>query len=321
MVTDVHAHDRSCEAIMDLLSTAGCLRGRWIARSPLPAEMGGAVQPQRAARQHRQTQRAAARAHRNHRLPEKRSDRGRSSSSRNCAGPHGWRAQQRAATARGHGGGQRRVRRGHGSERTRGSEGSNETMLRVPIRRRESASHAGPYAVRALLRGLPDGPDFAGRRSLPERCRASAVDDRLLSGLGSAPRPARASGPLHGVQGPFVFMYSTPTPSAIACSQRQDRRVGCVGLAPGRHQRGGSPLQGQLALDRISFMGWSMGGGAPCSTAKHIPRSKALITLAGHNVTGVAPGRPRPDRADADVRRHRRYRGARAGHVAARCTK
>lgn len=89
----------------------------------------------------------------------------------------------------------------------------------------------------------------------------------------------------HGI----VFMNIDTNARGDDVAKRQAAERDALTSLLEENTREQSPLKGKLDPDRVSIMGWSMGGGGAWLNAQEDPTIKAIITLAGHNLTAGGP--------------------------------
>jgi dienelactone hydrolase len=85
----------------------------------------------------------------------------------------------------------------------------------------------------------------------------------------------------HGIVLMTIDTLSTRDP----VNRRDDQLLAALEDLRAENSRRGSPLEGDLDLDRLGVSGWSMGGGGAWLAGKATPALKSVITLAGHHTT------------------------------------
>lgn len=115
-----------------------------------------------------------------------------------------------------------------------------------------------------------------------------------FSGLVFCP-PYTATQAMFAAWGPFfashgiVLVTMNTTTTMVQVDQRDDQQRKVLDALKAENTRSGSPLNGKLATDRIGAVGWSMGGGATWINSAQYPGLKTAFSLAGHNMTAMAP--------------------------------
>jgi dienelactone hydrolase len=149
----------------------------------------------------------------------------------------------------------------------------------------QSASSAGPYEVGEIADGFRDGPDFGGATIYyPVDAEPPFAMIVFCPGWLGTQASDRAWAPFMASHG-IVFMNIDTNATGDSVRQREAAELDALVSLQAEHTREGSPLKGKLALERVSFMGWSMGGGGAWLNAQADPKIKAIVTLAGHHAT------------------------------------
>jgi dienelactone hydrolase len=138
--------------------------------------------------------------------------------------------------------------------------------------------------------GFRDGPSFGGASIFyPEDAEPPFAMIVFCPGWLGTQASDAAWGPFFSSHG-IVFMNIDTNAVGDSVLQRQEAELDALKSLQEEHTRADSPLKGKLALDRVSLMGWSMGGGGAWLNGTEHPELKALITLAGHNATAGGAG-------------------------------
>lgn len=143
------------------------------------------------------------------------------------------------------------------------------------------ATNPGPYTVRTLSEadGLRNGPDYAGATVYyPTDAQPPFASVVLVTGFESEESAIREWGPFYASHGIVAMTIGTndgsdgPDARAIALIDATD-------TLRQENIRTGSPINGQLDVDRFAVSGWSMGGGGAQLAAVLDPSIKAVVAL------------------------------------------
>lgn len=148
-----------------------------------------------------------------------------------------------------------------------------------------SATNDGPYTVESYSTGMaqPSGvtsytvwyptdadPPFAGIAVVP--------------GFLSPESSIRTWGPFLASHG--IVAVTIGVPGGDQPNVRATKLVATVESLKGENTRSGSPLEGQLATDRMAVSGWSMGGGGTLIAAADNPDLRAAMSFAAWGPRG-----------------------------------
>lgn len=149
----------------------------------------------------------------------------------------------------------------------------------------DSATKAGPFQVGQITDGFRDGPDFGGATIYyPKDAEPPFAMIVFCPGWLGNQSSDQKWAPFMTSYG-IVFMNIDTNAPGDSVDQRQAAEVDALQSLLAENTRQASPLFGKLDADRVSLMGWSMGGGGAWMNAKKNPKLKAIITLAGHDLT------------------------------------
>lgn len=144
----------------------------------------------------------------------------------------------------------------------------------------DSAREPGSFDVDTLTNGLRDGPDY-GTQTLhfPTDAEPPFAAVVIVPGFVSPESSIRAWGPFlasHGIVALTIGTNSTlDQPDA-----RAEALLDGLETLRAEDARSDSPISGQLDLERLGVMGWSMGGGGTLIVANDHPELKAAVTMA-----------------------------------------
>ncbi len=144
-----------------------------------------------------------------------------------------------------------------------------------------SATEPGPYDVETYEQddGLRDGPDYAQATIYyPTDARPPFASVIVIPGYVSAERTIQAWGPFYASHG-IVTMTLGTNSLRDSVDRRRDALLDAIVTLRAENDREGSPLEGQLDVERIALSGWSMGGGGAQLAAVADPTLKAIIGL------------------------------------------
>lgn len=144
----------------------------------------------------------------------------------------------------------------------------------------ESATNAGPFDVDTVTTGLRDGPQY-GTQTLhvPVGAEPPFASVVVVPGFVSPESSIRAWGPFlasHGIVALTIGTNSGGDPPEVRAQALLDG----IETLRAENTRSGSPVEGQMALDRFGVMGWSMGGGGTLIAANGNPELRAAVTFA-----------------------------------------
>lgn len=144
----------------------------------------------------------------------------------------------------------------------------------------ESATSEGPFDVETLSAGLRDGPGY-GTQTLhvPVDAEPPFASVVVVPGFVSPESSIRAWGPFLASHGIVALTIGTNN-GADSPDVRAQALLDGIETLKAENDRAGSPLQGEMALDRFGVMGWSMGGGGTLIAANDHPELRAAVTLA-----------------------------------------
>jgi hypothetical protein len=155
---------------------------------------------------------------------------------------------------------------------------------------RESAAAPGPFGVTTLSMGLRDGPDYGSQTlHVPQGVEPPLAAVAIVPGFDTPESSIQAWGPFLASHGIVTLTIGTNDPRDSA-DARARAVLDALATIEAENARPGSPLEGNLALDHLAIMGWSLGGGGVLSAASSTPSLKAAITMAA-----FAPGGQFPD--------------------------
>jgi predicted dienelactone hydrolase len=173
------------------------------------------------------------------------------------------------------------------------SEPAQSGFVRGPMPTRESAARVGSFKVQQYSDGFRDGSEFrAATIYYPEDAQPPFAMIVFCPGYLSTQADDAKWGPFMASHG-MVFMIIDTNTVGDSVLQRKAAELDALESLKGEHTRAGSPLEGKLALDRVSLMGWSMGGGGAWLNGIDHPEIKTVVTLTGHHATagGAEPVR------------------------------
>jgi dienelactone hydrolase len=144
----------------------------------------------------------------------------------------------------------------------------------------ESASTPGPFDVDIITTGLRDGPGY-GTQTLhvPADAEPPFASVVVVPGFVSPESSIQAWGPFLASHGIVTLTIGTNAPGDLPDVRARALLDGIQTLRA-ENERSGSPLEGQMALDRFGVMGWSMGGGGTLIAANGNPELRAAVSLA-----------------------------------------
>jgi dienelactone hydrolase len=146
-----------------------------------------------------------------------------------------------------------------------------------------TATANGPFTVRTLR--VDGGRDYGGGTAyFPTNATPPFSAFVMCPGFTARQSSIRDWGPFfasHGIVIMTIDTRSTTDPVAA----RDDQLLAALDDLRAENARSGSPLQGQLDLDRLGVSGWSMGGGGSWLAGQSTPGLKSVLSLAGHHRT------------------------------------
>jgi len=157
----------------------------------------------------------------------------------------------------------------------------------------DSAARAGSFKVQQYSDGFRDGPEFrAATIYYPADAQPPFAMIVFCPGYLSTQADDAKWGPFMASHG-MVFMIIDTNTVGDSVLQRKAAELDALESLKGEQTRAGGPLNGKLALDRVSLMGWSMGGGGAWLNGIDHPEIKTVVTLTGHHATagGAEPVR------------------------------
>ena len=144
----------------------------------------------------------------------------------------------------------------------------------------ESASAPGPFDVATITSGLRDGPEYGSQTLfVPEGVEPPFAAVAIVPGFNTPESSIQAWGPFLASHGIVTLTIGTNAPGDSA-DARARAVLDALETIRAENTRAGGPLEGDLALDRLAIMGWSLGGGGVLSAASSTPSLKAAITMA-----------------------------------------
>lgn len=154
---------------------------------------------------------------------------------------------------------------------------------------RESAAAPGPFEVTTLVTGLRDGPDYGSQTlHIPEGVEPPFAAVAIVPGFNTPESSIVAWGPFLASHGIVTLTIGTNDP-ADSAQVRARAVLDALETIKAENVRAGSPLEGNVALDRLGIMGWSLGGGGVLIASESTPSLKAAITMAAFAPGGQFP--------------------------------
>jgi dienelactone hydrolase len=151
---------------------------------------------------------------------------------------------------------------------------------------RESATSPGPFEVTRLTTGLRDGADYGSQTlHVPEGAAAPFAAVVVVPGFNTLEASIQPWGPFLASHGIVALTIGTNNPGDSA-DARARALLDALETIKAENTRAGSPLEGQLALDHLGIMGWSLGGAGVLSAASVTPSLRAAITMAAFSPGG-----------------------------------
>jgi len=154
-----------------------------------------------------------------------------------------------------------------------------------------SITDPGSYTVATLTEsdGIRNGPDYAGATIYyPTNAAPPFPSITIVPGYVSAQSTIQAWGPFLASHGIVTITIGTNSifenPPA-----RRDALLDAIVTLTGEDTRTGSPLNGNLNLQKIAVGGWSMGGGGAQLAAAADPTLKAVVALCPWLDTQTTP--------------------------------
>jgi dienelactone hydrolase len=156
-----------------------------------------------------------------------------------------------------------------------------EGFIRGPAPTVASATGDGPFDVELEIFGLRDGPEYGSQTlHVPVDAEAPFASVVVVPGFISPEASIRPWGPFLASHGIVTLTIGTNT-GGDPPDVRARSLLDAIETLKAENIRPGSPVEGQMALDRFAVMGWSMGGGGTLIAANTHPELRAAISLAG----------------------------------------
>jgi dienelactone hydrolase len=166
------------------------------------------------------------------------------------------------------------------------AEPSGTSLVHGADPTRESATSPGPFGVTIVTTGLRDGADYGSQTlHVPEGAEPPFAAVVVVPGFNTLESSIQAWGPFLASHGIVTLTIGTNTPTDSA-DARARALLDALQTIEAENARGGSPLEGELALDHLGIMGWSLGGAGVLSAASSTPSLKAAITMAAFSPGG-----------------------------------
>lgn len=146
----------------------------------------------------------------------------------------------------------------------------------------ESVTAEGSFAWAPLLQfeGLRDGPDYLHATIYyPTDAEPPLSSIVIVPGYSSPESTVQAWGPFFASHGIVTMTLGTNSPAQDWPEERAAALHDAIITLRAEHTRTGSPLEGQLDVDRVAVSGWSMGGGGAQIAALEDPTLRAVISL------------------------------------------
>jgi dienelactone hydrolase len=156
----------------------------------------------------------------------------------------------------------------------------SDGFVRGPEPTADSASDTGPFDVDSYTAGLRDGPAY-GTQTLyrPTDAEPPFAGVVVVPGFLALESSTAAWGPFLASHGIVALTIGTNAGGDLPDVRARALMDG-IETIKAENDREGSPLEGQIAVDRFAIMGWSMGGGGTLIAANENPGLKAAISLA-----------------------------------------
>jgi len=149
-----------------------------------------------------------------------------------------------------------------------------------PAPTRESATGPGPFPVLTVSTGLRDGPEYGSQTlHVPEGAPGPLASVAIVPGFNTPESSIQAWGPFLASHGIVTLTIGTNNP-ADSAEVRARAVLDALVTIQAENVRAGGPVEGELDLDRLGIMGWSLGGGGVLAAASRTPSLKAAITMA-----------------------------------------
>jgi dienelactone hydrolase len=150
----------------------------------------------------------------------------------------------------------------------------------------QSATSPGPFQVTILTTDLRDGADYGSQTlHVPEGAEPPFAAVVIVPGFNTPESSIQAWGPFLASHGIVALTIGTNNPGDSA-DARALALLDALETVKAENVRAGSPLEGNLALDHLGIMGWSLGGAGVLSAASSTPSLKAAITMAAFSPGG-----------------------------------
>jgi dienelactone hydrolase len=168
---------------------------------------------------------------------------------------------------------------------TGGMGGTGGAIMRGEAPTMDSATADGPYTVDSYTSGFRAPMNFAGGTIWhPTGADAPFGAIAICPGFLSPESSIAEWGPFLASHGIVVMTIETTT-TGDQVADRAPALMDALAIIKEENSRSGSPLTGQIDVDRLGLMGWSMGGGATWINISEHPELKAAVSLCGHYAT------------------------------------
>jgi dienelactone hydrolase len=169
---------------------------------------------------------------------------------------------------------------GPGSDGSTPGGASTPPLIRGDAPTLESATREGPFQVTTFSAGLRDGPDYGSQTMhVPEGAEPPFAAVAVVPGFLAAESSIAAWGPFLASHGIVTLTIGTNSP-IDSPDLRAQALLDALATIEAENARSGSPLEGQVDVERLGIMGWSMGGGGTLIASSSTPSLRAAITLA-----------------------------------------
>jgi hypothetical protein len=172
-----------------------------------------------------------------------------------------------------------------GEGRATGNSKSGDGIVRgdTPTDAAVLGTATGPYAVMMYSDGYRRGTKYADSTIFyPLDAKPPFAATAIVPGFVSPQSSIITWGPFLASFGIVTMTIGTNSLSDPP-EARKDALLDALETLKSEHMRAGSPLHDALALDRLSTMGWSMGGGGTLLAADEHPELKATISMCAWN--------------------------------------
>jgi dienelactone hydrolase len=169
---------------------------------------------------------------------------------------------------------------GTGSIPSTPSTGTSSDLARGPDPTAESVTRAGPFRVETYTTGLRNGSGY-GTQTMhrPADGEPPFAAVAIVPGFVSPESAIRAWGPFLASHGIVTLTIGTNNPGDSP-DIRANALLDALETIKAENTRSGSPLEGDIAIDSLGVMGWSMGGGGTLIAAQRTPALKAAVSMA-----------------------------------------